>query len=133
MRAHFIFFVSDQDRSTEFYRTVLAVDPTLHVPGMSEFSLPGGSILGLMPISGISRLLSDTVPGIANQPAVPRAELYLVVNETEPYVLRALAAGAREVSPVQARDWGDTAGYYQDPDGHVIAFATSHRSANPGA
>ena len=31
--------------------------------------------------------------------------------------------GARLVSPVADRDWGDRVGYVADPDGHVIALA----------
>ena len=115
--------MSDQRRSTAFYRAVLAADPILDVPGMTEFALPGGSVLGLMPVSGIERLLADAVPGIADQPTVPRAELYLLVDDVRKYVTRALDAGARAVSDLQRRDWGDDAAYYQDPDGHVIAIA----------
>ncbi|MEZ4653650.1 MAG: hypothetical protein R3E12_08670 [Candidatus Eisenbacteria bacterium] len=48
-RSHLILFVRDQDRSTDFYRHVLDREPRLHVPGMTEFPLPGGAILGLMP------------------------------------------------------------------------------------
>lgn len=107
---------------------MLAAEPTLDVPGMTEFSLPGGAVLGLMPTSGIARLLGDGLPGVAAQPEVPRAELYLLVDDVAPYVARALAAGAREVSPVQSRDWGDRAGYFQDPDGHVVVIAVREQS-----
>lgn len=45
--AHFILYVEDQERSRRFYEAVLEQVPTLHVPGMTEFALPGGSLLGL--------------------------------------------------------------------------------------
>ncbi|NUQ54781.1 MAG: glyoxalase, partial [Dehalococcoidia bacterium] len=54
---------------------------------------------------------------------IPRAELYLVVDDPAACHARALAAGAVELSPLAARDWGDEAAYSQDPDGHVLAFA----------
>ncbi len=36
---------------------------------------------------------------------------------------RAIAAGARELSPLAPRDWGDEAAYFADPDGNVLAVA----------
>ena len=46
--SHFILYVEDQSRSTAFYSRVLAMQPRLHVPGMTEFRLPGGGVLVLM-------------------------------------------------------------------------------------
>jgi catechol 2,3-dioxygenase-like lactoylglutathione lyase family enzyme len=121
-RAHFILFVRDTKRSRDFYTSVLNVRPELDVDGMVELPLPGGALLGLMPESGIIRLLGGRVdPTSAGR--VPRAELYLVVDEVRPYWDRAIANGAATLSPPQARDWGHVAGYLSDPDGHVIAFA----------
>jgi len=123
--AHFILYVADQDASTRFYREVLQAVPRLHVPGMTEFELPGGAVLGLMPAAGIRRLLGEALPDPAGANGIPRAELYLVVENAEAAHARALAAGAREVGAVAPRDWGHTVGYALDPDGHVIAFASA--------
>ena len=98
--SHFILFVADQARSTAFYAHVLGMAPQLDVPGMTEFALPGGGVLGLM-------------PGFH-----PIAFLDAVCHA------RALSAGARELSPLLARDWGHVAAYSLDPDGHVLAFAS---------
>jgi len=54
---------------------------------------------------------------------VPRAELYLLVDDAPAAHARAIAAGARDLSPVLARDWGDRAGYVLDLDSHVLALA----------
>lgn len=121
--AHLILFVADQRRSTEFYSAVLDCGPRLNVPGMTEFDLPGGAVLGLMPVSGIQRLLGKTLPNPTRAAGVPRAELYLLHPAAEAYHARAQQAGARELSPMQSRDWGHAAGYSLDPDGHVLAFA----------
>ena len=59
MKARFILYVSDQERSTVFYSGVLGMLPTLNVRGMTEFTLGDSSILGLMPESGIVNLLAD--------------------------------------------------------------------------
>lgn len=121
-RANLIFFVRDQGASTDFYRRVLASEPTLDVLGMTEFRLGDCVVLGLMPERGILRLLDGAVDP-ASAGGAPRAELYLLVDDPAAYHARALAAGGRELSPLQERDWGEAAAYSQDPDGHVLAFA----------
>ncbi len=118
--AHFVLYVRDQARSRDFYARALGVTPRLDVPGMTELALAEGAILGLMPERGIERLLGVT----ANVPeGFARAELYLVVDDVHACHARALAAGARELSPPSLRDWGATVGYVRDPDGYVLAFA----------
>jgi catechol 2,3-dioxygenase-like lactoylglutathione lyase family enzyme len=121
--SHFILYVSDQARSAAFYAAALGFAPRLDVPGMTEFDLPGGGVLGLMPEAGIRRLLGEALPDPARAAGVPRAELYLVVDDPEGAHARALAAGARELSPLRPRGWGHAAAYALDPDGHVLAFA----------
>ena len=123
IRAHFILYVADQARSTRFYSAVLAQPPRLDVPGMTEFDLAGGAVLGLMPEAGIKRLLGSRLPDPAQASAAPRAELYLLVPDPRAFHERALAQGARELSPLADRDWGHRAAYSLDPDGHVLAFA----------
>lgn len=121
--AHFILYVTDQAASARFYEHVLGVRPRLDVPGMTEFPLPGGAVLGLMPSAGIKRLLGDALPDPDGARGFPRAELYLLVDDPASLLARALAEGARELSPLAPRDWGHEAAYCLDPDGHVLAFA----------
>jgi catechol 2,3-dioxygenase-like lactoylglutathione lyase family enzyme len=121
-RTMMILYVREQRRSAEFYRAVLGCEPLLDVPGMTEFALPGGARLGLMPETGIRRLLGERLPDPAQASGVPRAELYVLTPDAAALHERALGAGAVELSPMQARDWGDTAAYSLDPDGHVLAF-----------
>ncbi len=90
---------------------------------MTEFHLQEGCVLGLMPEGGIKRLLGATISDPATAHGIPRAEVYLHVEDAEAAFERALRAGARLLSPMQKRDWGDTAGYCQDADGHVLGFA----------
>ncbi|MFZ2960174.1 MAG: VOC family protein [Candidatus Ozemobacteraceae bacterium] len=121
--AHFILYVRDQAASTTFYAFVLDQRPTLDVPGMTEFTLREGTVFGLMPETGIKRLLGAKLPDPSSAHGVPRAELYLRVDKPELFHERAVRNGAVELSPVSPRDWGDRAGYSLDPDGHVLAFA----------
>lgn len=120
---HFIFYVKDQALSTAFYRAVLGIVPRLDVPGMTEFELNKGAVLGLMPETGITQLLGDKIADPASANGVPRSEIYITVDDPAAAHARALAAGARELSPLAKRSWGDSAAYCADPDGHVIAFA----------
>lgn len=121
--AHLILYVADQARSTRFYAAALALKPRLEVPGMTEFELGGGAVLGLMPAAGIKRLLGDALPDPAAAAGLPRAELYLLVEDPAAAHRRALDGGAKELSALSPRDWGHDAAYSLDPDGHVLAFA----------
>lgn len=123
MKVNFILYVEDQARARTFYQEVFGFAPTLDVPGMSEFNLCEGATLGLMPISGIKRLLGPSLPDPDLAAGIPRTEVYLTVPDPEAHHARALAAGARELSPLLPRDWGDEAAYSLDLDGHVLVFA----------
>lgn len=120
---HLILYVSEQARATAFYRQALGTAPRLDVPGMTEFELGEGAVLGLMPERGIRQLLGPKLPD-PGASQTPRAELYLRVSDPEAAHARALAAGGRELSPVRPRNWGDRAGYVLDLDQHVLAFAS---------
>lgn len=132
VRSHFILFVQDQAASRRFYGEVLRVSPSLDVPGMTEFPLSEGAVLGLMPVAGVRRLLGSALPGLPDLSAAPRTEVYLQVEDPAACHLRALAAGGREVGPLSLRSWGHEAAYSLDPDGHLLAFARPADAAGPG-
>ena len=123
MNSHFILYVADPRASAGFYSRVLGRPPSLDVPGMTEFELTPDSVLGLMPASGIRRLLGDPLPDLVAGNGVAKAELYLVVEGAQAHHARALAEGARELSPLGPRSWGHEVAYSLDPDGYVLAFA----------
>ncbi len=129
MKVNTILYVRDQKAATAFYSAVLGLEPSLDVPGMTEFQLSPGQVLGLMPEAGIKRLLGDAIADPAGARGIPRAELYFTVEDPEKRHALALANGARELSPFAARNWGDHAAYSADPDGHVLAFAINSESA----
>ena len=120
---HLILYVTDQVAATAFWQAVLDCPPTLDVLGMTEFALGTGVVLGLMPETGIRSLLGSALPDPAACRGIPRAELYLVVDDAAAYQARARAAGAAELFPLARRSWGDDVAYCLDPDGHVVAFA----------
>ncbi|MFA6238082.1 MAG: VOC family protein [Bacteriovorax sp.] len=123
MIVHTILYVADQKRSAELYRELLGLEPILDVPGMTEFKLSDNHILGLMPEKGIKKLLGEKLPDPTKGSGIPRAELYFRVKDPEAYLKRAWELKLFELSPLLPRDWGASAGYVLDFDGHVLAFS----------
>lgn len=119
-----ILYVSDQEAAKAFYESVFQTTPILDVPGMTEFRLESGFVLGLMPREGIKHLLGAGI--FSDSPgSSPGAELYFQVQEAEKYLNRAIQNGGERLLGVEMRDWGDRAGYCLDLDKHVLAFAES--------
>ncbi len=128
----FILYVRDRAASTAFYSATLDVDPTLNVPGITEFALSETTVLALMPESGIKRLLGEALPDPAGSRGVPRAEVYLVVDDPAAHHARAIRSGATELRPLATTDWGHEVAYSLDPDSHVLAFARELRQPSMG-
>lgn len=121
---HTILYVKDQQKSTDFYEHLFRQPPILNVPGMTEFQLSGRFRLGLMPNNGISKILLDKTPHPDTGTGIPRCELYFYVKDVLQEYENAIQCGAALISPIEDRNWGDSACYFSDPDGHIIAFAT---------
>lgn len=121
--AYFLLYVKDKPASAAFYREVLGLEPIVEVESITEFRLLEGAVLGIMSYAAAARNVDVGVPTEAPTDPSPRAELYLVVDDPEGCLRRALALGARQISPMQLRDWNHRAAYCLDPDGHVLAFA----------
>ena len=124
----FIIYVSDQQRSRDFYKKALQLEPSLDVPGMTEFTFSENCKLGIMPENGIAKILGSNTRHPSGGNGIPRCEIYFYVNNADEYFNNEVAAGAIEVSVVQDRDWGDKAGYISDPDGHILVFAQKLQS-----
>ena len=118
-----ILYVADQNKSKEFYKKVLDLEPILDVPGMTEFQISENHKLGLMPETGIENILQESVPSPRTGNGIPRCELYLLVDNPKRYFKRALEHKAKLVSELALRNWGDFVGYVADLDGNVLAFA----------
>lgn len=123
-----ILYVSNQELSRNFYEAVLHQPPSLHVAGMTEFTLSENFKLGLMPNAGIAKILGDKTPHPETGTGIPRCELYLHVEELEKEFDNAIQAGAKVTNEIAERNWGDRVGYLADPDGHVIALAEKNQS-----
>jgi predicted enzyme related to lactoylglutathione lyase len=122
-KTHLILYVNDQEISTKFYSNVLNIEPRLNVPGMTEFEIGKDTILGLMPYSSAAKFLSTNFCNSQLGQVVPKAELYLIVENPNTFHKRAVEFGAEEISPLLERDWGHRAAYCMDFDGNILAFA----------
>lgn len=118
-----ILYVNDQKASMEFYTKIFRQNPDLHVSGMTEFKLSENCKLGLMPNKGIAKILGNKTRHPDEGNGIPRCELYLYVENIEFEFDNAIKSGAKLISLIEDRDWGDKVCYFADLDGHIIAFA----------
>ncbi|MCC6865326.1 MAG: lactoylglutathione lyase [Ignavibacteria bacterium] len=122
-RIETILYVNDQQASAEFYSKLFRQNPDLNVPGMTEFKLADNFKLGLMPNKGIAKILTDKTPHPDQGNGIPRCELYFYVQNIDLEFENAVKIGAKLISEIENRDWGDKVCYFSDIDGHIIAFA----------
>ena len=118
-----ILYVNDQKLSSEFYEKLLRKKADLNVPGMTEFNISELCTLGLMTDKGIAKILNGKTPHPDSGNGIPRCELYFYTNDVQSEFDNSVKCGAKLISPVTDRDWGDRVCYFSDPDGHIIAFA----------
>ena len=97
----------------------VAVDDPVYV----EYALPDGMRLGLYLRDGFTK--NTDAPVTPRLPGHTTAtELYLYVDDVDATLARLDALGAARRSALAPRPWGDTAAYYEDPDGNVVVVAT---------
>ena len=124
-----ILYVKNQTLSTEFYQNLFRKTADLNVPGMTEFILAENCKLGLMPNDGIAKIIAYQLPHPDSGNGVPRCELYFHVENIELEFDNAMQSGAKLISPIEDRNWGDQVCYFADLDGHIIAFAKKQKKA----
>jgi predicted enzyme related to lactoylglutathione lyase len=123
LHTEIILYVNDQQKSTLFYEHLFKKSADLNVPGMTEFILNDFCTLGLMPDDGIAKIITPALshPNLGN--GIPRCELYFLVDDLKEEYQNVKECGAKIISEIEERNWGDTAFYFSDLDGHVVAFA----------
>jgi lactoylglutathione lyase len=118
-----VLYVENQEISRTFYEKIFRKPPDLNVTGMTEFKISEKCIVGLMPNMGIAKIINHSMPHPSSGIGIPRCEVYLYVDNLDFEFENAIESGAKLVSPISDRNWGDRACYFADPDGHIIAFA----------
>lgn len=122
-KIHNILYVSDQQASTDFYSRLLQKQPDLNVPGMTEFYLSENCVLGLMPYTGIEKILGSKSQVLRGNSGSVKSEIYIVVDELKSIYERAKTLDVCILNDLAERDWGHRAFYFSDKDGNLIAFA----------
>jgi predicted enzyme related to lactoylglutathione lyase len=123
-----ILAVRDRARMMAFYMRVLEWSLVVDVPVYAELQSPDGLRLGLYAEDGFGRNIG-IVPEAS--PPITRTELYLQCDELHAVMERAVEAGARVLSPLGPRDWGDEAVYLADPEGNIVVVARRSPAATP--
>lgn len=124
-----IFAVSDIGRSVALYEQAFGWPRNERIDNSNYVELhpPGGGTLGLFEESGYAQIVG-VEPADIPDGAVSRAYLYIRVDDVSDAVARLEAAGARRLGEPAPRSWGETAAWFADPDGNVIAVAEATRS-----
>lgn len=111
-------YVADQNKSQEFYKIILQKKPDHDVPGMTDFVLGDNLKLELMPENGIAKILLNKTPLPNAGNGIPRCKLYLLVDNINESFELAKKLGAKEISKIKERDWGDSVGNVSDFGGN---------------
>jgi PhnB protein len=111
----------------DWYKKGLAAEELMRLPG------PDGRLMhGSMKINGCMVMLADEYGdvGAEHSNAAPPALggtaviLHVVVDDCDAWAARAVAAGAKIITPFADQFWGDRYGMIEDPWGHRWALAT---------
>ena len=120
---HLVLSVSDVDRAKQFYGDAFGWRPHLEWPGeYAELQLPENDWLGLYREDGYAESAGAPVEEL-KRGRYGGAELYVRVEDVDGAVDSLHKAGAKALSPLARRGWGDEAAYFADPDGNIVAVA----------
>ena len=88
----------------------------------------GKAAHALMTIGPAMIMIEGEWPGMASRAPKPDGSspvvIYVYVEDVDKTVERAVAGGAKVLSPVENQFWGDRIGWIMDPSGHVWTIAT---------
>ena len=98
-------------RSREFYEVVLGVEADDTVPSRLYFHC--GDV--------IVAVIDWAVEPLGPFQSTPE-NLYFATEELDAVHQRATEMGARMLSPIETRPWGERSFYCVDPDGHRLCF-----------
>lgn len=103
-------------RAVEFYKAAFGAIEVFHLED------PGGSVVSRMSVNGSDFWLADESPEYGNfsPESLGGATVRMILTVPDPDAMfaQAVAAGAREVSPVADKEYGWRVGRVVDPFGH---------------
>lgn len=115
---------------SDFYRRALGQESPVVTRLYTEFTLSGGLRIGLYERESFGRNTGQTPVKIPVEALAP-TELYFYCNDLMAAIRRLQEAGARVLSPLTARPWGDEAAYFADPGGNVLVLARAMEAPTP--
>jgi catechol 2,3-dioxygenase-like lactoylglutathione lyase family enzyme len=127
-----IFAVADLARSLDFYERAFGWprNERIDYENYVELLPPDGGSLGLSERDGYAALVGAN-PAEIPEGRVSPAYLYVRVEDVEEAVHRVEAAGGRALGELAPRSWGETAAWFADPDGNVVAVAQPAPVSSP--
>jgi predicted enzyme related to lactoylglutathione lyase len=120
-----ILYVRELERSARFYDVAFHWRKTVDENVYVEYEVNPGARVGLMPQANTAHFLGAELGARRPTDGCPRAEIYVRLEDLAAAVGRLEAAAATCVSDLATRPWGDRAAYFLDPDGYVVAVATT--------
>ncbi len=118
-----VFAVQDLAVSRKFYQDVFGWPINLEFPVLVSFKMSSNIELMLYDKDAFARNTGQ-MPVFATENSTSSTELYFHVDDIEEVIRKLEKAGARVLSELKPRDWGDKVAYYADPDGNVLAVAS---------
>lgn len=112
---------SDAPKAIEFYKKAFGASERMRMPG------PDGKIMHAEIQIGTSRvMLQDEVMGHRSATSMGGSpvDFYVYIDDCDAAIKKAIAAGAKEMYPIQDMFWGDRMGSVEDPFGHRWTLAT---------
>jgi catechol 2,3-dioxygenase-like lactoylglutathione lyase family enzyme len=106
----------------QFYRAAFGWPLMVDVPVYAEFALPENLRLGLYQREAFSHNTGQ-LPQALPDGGITGTELYLYPAEFAAALAQLERLGARQLSALAQRDWGDEVAYFADPDGNILALA----------
>lgn len=124
-----ILAVEDLEANSTFYRAAFGWPCAVETPVYVELALPGGQRLGLYERESFGKN-TGKLPVRTGPGELAATELYFHTDDLEAAIARLELAGARLLSPLAPREWGDEAAYFADPSGNVLVVARPLRAGS---
>ena len=122
----------DPGKAIDFYKRAFGAEERMRFPGPDGKSIMHAEIkIGDSPF-----MITDENPAFPewlspqSRGGTP-VHIYLYVDEVDAVFARAIAAGAKQLLPVQDQFYGDRSGALTDPFGHVWYIATHTEDVSP--
>ncbi len=117
-----ILAVSDLERASRFYREAFDWSIQVDVLVYVEFETPQGLRFGVYQREAFA-MNTGQAPMEVPSGSLSGTEIYFHCPDLPEAISRIEAAGARKLSDLAPRGWGDEAAYYADPEGNVLVLA----------